>query len=146
MTMPIFYRQEQLEMFFNFHFAEPERKPPPKPKPTGSAMPDDDLLKKALASKGGDKLGRLMAGDTTGFNSQSEADLSLCQTLAFWFNGDREKIDAVFRQSGLYRDKWDAKHFSDGRSYGDATIDRALARTTEFYRQGRRRRGRIRTI
>jgi hypothetical protein len=42
-------------------------------------------------------------------------------------------MDRLFRQSGLYRPKWDERHFGDGRTYGRATIERALERTSEFY-------------
>lgn len=42
-------------------------------------------------------------------------------------------MDRVFRNSGLYRDKWDAVHFADGSTYGEKTIDRAIAGTSEYY-------------
>src|SRR5512138_225848 len=37
----------------------------------------------------------------------SSADAALCQHLAFWTGRDCERIDRLFRQSGLYRDKWE---------------------------------------
>lgn len=39
------------------------------------------------------------------YGSQSEADLALCNKLAFWTSRDAGQIDAIFRQSKLYRAK-----------------------------------------
>lgn len=61
-----------------------------------------------------------------GFPSQSEADLSYCRYLAEEFNGDKEKIDKQFRESKLFRPKWDKPHYGDGRTYGEGTIDLSL--------------------
>ena len=70
------------------------------------------------------------AGDTSGYGSESEADLALCSLLAFWTRGDPERIDALFRKSGLYREKW-------GREdYRTRTISEAIAGKTEFYEPG----------
>jgi len=66
-------------------------------------------------------------GDTSGYPSHSEADLALCNHLAF-YTRDRYQIDRIFRQSKLYRAKWDEKHGSD--TYGDNTIQKALDRVT----------------
>jgi primase-polymerase (primpol)-like protein len=54
------------------------------------------------------------------YPSQSEADLALCTLLAYKHNGDEEKIDQEFRESGLYRDKWER----DG--YRESTIKKAI--------------------
>lgn len=54
-----------------------------------------------------------------GYGSQSEADLALCITLAFWCNRDIDQMDRLFRTSGLYRDKW----LRD--DYRTQTLDRA---------------------
>ena len=37
----------------------------------------------------------------------SEADLRLCQLIAFWCDRDTSTIDRIFRSSGLYRAKWE---------------------------------------
>ena len=42
-------------------------------------------------------------------------------------------MDRLFRQSGLMRPKWDEKHFSDGRTYGQNTIDKAVLGCREVY-------------
>ncbi len=42
-------------------------------------------------------------------------------------------MDRLVRRSGLYRPKWDEIHFGDGSTYGEKTIERAIAGTTEYY-------------
>jgi hypothetical protein len=51
----------------------------------------------------------------------------------FWIGGDPARVDKLFRRSGLYRPKWDERHFRDGRTYGQAAIDKALEGVTQFY-------------
>jgi hypothetical protein len=54
------------------------------------------------------KHSELMAGRWKGlYPSQSEADLALCILLARKHGCDAEEIDSEFRNSGLYREKWD---------------------------------------
>jgi hypothetical protein len=71
-------------------------------------------------------------GDTAGYPSPSEAELALCSLLAFWTQ-DYDQIDRLFRASKLFREKWDEKHYGNGQTYGQATIERALAGTSEHY-------------
>ena len=59
--------------------------------------------------------------------------MALCCLLAFWTGGDQTQIDHLFRQSGLHREKWDEVHYADGSTYGEKTIERAIATTSEFY-------------
>ncbi len=142
MTMPISERQEEIEAFHSKYFKKPSP-PPPKPKPTGSysgSLSDDEFLQKSFEWKDGDKLRRLLAGDISDYGGDnSKADFACISMLLFRFGGDREKADSVFRQSLLFRDKWDKKHHSDGRTYGQGTIDAALSGKTEFYKPGSNR-------
>jgi putative DNA primase/helicase len=94
---------------------------------------DTDLIEKAKTAANGAKFSRLWAGDDSEYGSQSEADLALCCMLAFWTGGDAGRVDALFRSSGLYRKKWDDRHFGDGRTYGQSTVEEALKRTSEYY-------------
>lgn len=97
------------------------------------SLTDEELLSRACAAANGDKFQRLWDGDTSGYQSHSEADMALCCQLAFWTGGNRAQIDRLFRQSGLMREKWDETHYSDGSTYGETTVKRALERTDEFY-------------
>ena len=88
---------------------------------------DTELLQRAMTARNGALFTTLWAGDTGAYaGDHSRADLALCRLLAFWTGGDAVRIDHLFRQSGLMRPKWNMKHFSDGRTYGQATIAKAL--------------------
>ncbi len=72
------------------------------------------------------------------FSSQSEADLSLCETLAFWCERDQDTIDRIFRCSALYRAKWDEKHGE--QTYGGMTVQKACAYVSDTYSEWRKKR------
>ena len=91
-----------------------------------------EIIEKALNSANGEKFEKLFKGDFSDYPSQSEADIAFCNLLAFWCGGDAEKMDAIYRNSGLYRHKWDKKQ--SGRStYGELTIQKAITSCQEFY-------------
>ena len=94
-------------------------------------------LQIAFKSKHGVDIKRLYdEGDTAKYGyDDSAADMALCAHLAFWFTGDSVAIDEAFRESKLFREKWDHKHFSDGRTYGQATIEEAIRGCKEFYQE-----------
>jgi primase-polymerase (primpol)-like protein len=94
---------------------------------------DTELLNRARNAANGDKFSRLWNGQTSGYESHSEADLALCRLLAFWTGRDAQRIDRLFRDSGLYREKWDTVHYADGSTYGAKTIERAIASTDDVY-------------
>lgn len=106
-----------------------------KPSPAGALNLDDaTLLDKIRASKQGALFDRLWRGDTSGNGSDhSSADMALCNLLAFWTDGDAARMDRLFRQSSLMREKWDKPHFADGRTYGQATLDKAVTDLREGY-------------
>ena len=113
----------------------PPEKPKAKTTPQGGGSFDDNrLIDKMLESQNGDKILSLLNGNWDGYGSQSDADLALCNHLAFWTGNSEGQIDRIFRSSGLMREKWDKKHFSDGRTYGQATIEKAIASTSETYK------------
>jgi len=103
--------------------------------PTSGSSPlsDAELLEKARAAANGEKFDRLFRGETSGYESHSEADFALCSMLAFWSGGDQAQVDRLVRRSGLIRTKWDEVHFRDGATYGEKTVERAIAGTTEYY-------------
>lgn len=63
---------------------------------------------------------------SAGLSSPSEADLGFASDLAFWCREDTKLIDDCFRQSNRIRSKWDETHYSDGRTYGEVTIQKAI--------------------
>jgi putative DNA primase/helicase len=99
------------------------------PAPVAAARPrgpqvvpvsDRGLLERAFAASNGAAFERLYQGDMSGYGSQSEADLALCAHLAYWTGGDPDRIDSLFRSSGLMRDKWERA------DYRQRTIGKAL--------------------
>src|SRR5207249_1128546 len=56
-----------------------------------------------------------------------------CRHLAYWTGGDEERMDELFRKSGLLRDKWDEVRSSDKRTYGEMTIEEAIRRVVYYY-------------
>ena len=94
----------------------------------GSYLSDESIISKAMASKQSKKFKALWNGSIEGYASHSEADQALCTMLAFWCGGDTAQIDRLFRQSGLYREKWERE------DYRTATLENAVALTKEFYK------------
>lgn len=92
----------------------------------------NDIIRAATNAKNGAQFQALYHGDISAYGSHSEADLALCNMLAFWCGCDAEKMDALFRSSGLMREKWDRKQ--SGTTYGAITIARAIADCAEVYR------------
>jgi len=89
---------------------------------------DQELIRKACEAKDGGKFARLWRGQWQGdYPSQSEADLALCNLLAFWTAGDPNRIDRLFRQSGLMREKWERD------DYRQSTISAALNGVSDHY-------------
>jgi hypothetical protein len=106
---------------------------------TGAAsrLTDDELLEHARNAENGEAFSQLWEGSWQGsYASQSEADMALCCKLAFWTGKDKEQMDRLFRQSGLYREKWDARHHAGGATYGEETLDRACELIEEVYSPG----------
>lgn len=108
----------------------PPEKPqddPPAPKRPAACLDDQDLLELMSRSASGPEIDALLRGDPAARNGdRSGDDLATCIYLAWWTNGDAAQMDRVFRCSGRIREKWDEKHFADGRTYGQATIEKAI--------------------
>lgn len=104
------------------------------PRPiTEVSLDDRDIIDRARGCKSGIMFQALYDGNWqgAGYNSQSEADLALCNHLAFWTQKNATQIDRIFRSSGLMRDKWDRRQ--SGTTYGAITVQRACAGCGEVY-------------
>ncbi|MDM5250085.1 phage/plasmid primase, P4 family [Lysinibacillus sp. G4S2] len=94
----------------------------------------NELLEVMFSKKNGDRLKNLFEGTwQQHYQSQSEADLAFCNALAFYTKKNHNKMNEIFRQSGLFRKKWDTIHYADGRTYGDAVIEEAINSTQITY-------------
>jgi putative DNA primase/helicase len=104
----------------------------------GSRLTDAEIVRKGMGMKGasGSKFRKLWQGDTSDYAKgnnagRSEADLALCNFLAFFCGpGSEERIAELFAQSGLNRSKWKRA------DYRKRTIAKALKGRTDFYTAG----------
>jgi len=92
---------------------------------TGNSAKDNyDIISIIQKSKQVNKFTKLFyQGDISGapYNGDdSAADLGLCSILAWYCQGDFNEIDRYFRQSALYREKWERT------DYRTNTINRAI--------------------
>ncbi len=121
-------RERQIEALHKRVFTKPEAIKPRnghgRENISSLDLDDSELLEKAFRAKNGANIKALYSGDIGG-RGRSEADMSLCGHLA-WYSQDPTQIDRLFRNSGLMREKWDERHFADGRTYGEGTISRVL--------------------
>jgi len=89
-------------------------------------MSDSEIIKKCRSAKNYEAFEALYNGNFEGFDSQNEADLSLCRRFAF-YTQNTEQIDRLFRSSGLYRPKWERE------DYRNDTIKKAIEGNTATY-------------
>ena len=125
-------RQDAISAFHAKHLADcAVSKPAVKSLPSPGVILDDAaLIERAMGAQNGGKFSALWSGDTTGYSSPSEADLAFCNLLAFWTGKDEVRMDCLFRQSGLFREKWNRE------DYRKSTINRAIEQTQEVYSPG----------
>ncbi len=95
------------------------------------SLDDDSVLQRMFTAKNGVTIQHLWNGDTSGYSSQSEADLAMCSWLAFYTRKDPEQMDRLFRMSCLYRNKWDEQHGNE--TYGAMTIRKAIKGTRNIW-------------
>lgn len=89
-------------------------------------LSDEDIVRKLSSFSYGEKFKELYSGHFEDYESHSEADLALCFYLAF-MTKDEEQIDRIFRNSGLYRGKWERYEY---RAW---TIQKALDSNPGLY-------------
>lgn len=124
---------DALNWLYQKYFTKPEQ--PKQSASEQSALSDDDIIAICQKARNASKFNELWSGG--GDSDASRGDLALCGILAFythsdWGSGDSQ-LDSLFRRSGRMRPKWDEKHHSDGRTYGQGTIDRATSGLSVTY-------------
>lgn len=97
-----------------------------EPNRSALVLSDDEILNTALASKQGAKFyAYYHDGDISmDGGDASSADMSFCNMLAWWCNGDKAQMDRIFRSSALMRDKWD--EYRGEYTYGEKTLLKAI--------------------
>lgn len=91
-----------------------------------NATMKQDILYVIRSSKQGPKFNKLMKGDCTGYDSQSNAEFALLSILYWWLGDDDAMVRQIFKSSLLKRDKWDRKDGVYG-TYLDRTMAAAKA-------------------
>ena len=72
----------------------------------------EKIIQELRAQKNGVKFSRIFDdGQWEEYGSQSEVDAVMCAIIAFRTGDDPKLIDAVFRKSALYRDKWEREDY-----------------------------------
>lgn len=127
---PVNERTAQLNQVIDKFFPKSE-KPAERPyNNTVAAFRSDvatrDIWANAFKSANGMAIKALYNGQIEGYESQSSADLALCNHLAYWANGDKGLMDKMFRESALYREKWERD------DYRNWTLDKALENFTPY--------------
>jgi len=95
--------------------------------PEPNDIDESELVEKAKNAENGDKFQRLWNGDTSGYESHSEARQALANLVAFWTGGDKTQMLRLFKRSDLYRGD------DDERTFKNYEIPTALDGRTEFY-------------
>ena len=124
--------QEGLTEVYNLYFKRNSKVTSVR-KGDEAILSDETVMARMFSGSNGEKIRNLFDGNFPDYPSQSEADLALCCRIAFWSGRNLDQVDRIFRQSKLFRAKWDERHFSDGRTYGEETLRKALSRTPERF-------------
>ena len=97
-------------------------------------LDDHEVIEKATNGRYGSNFLNLYNGnwenalsvDGSSFGSQSSADLSLLNSLAYWTGKESAQMKRIFMSSGLYRE-------SKGENYLDLTINKAVMDCNKVY-------------
>ena len=121
-------RTAELKALLEYYMKKPEAeyKLPDDFEPH-SYLTDEQVLEKAMNGRARRFMKLYKEGDFSDYGSQSEADLALCSMLAFWCGGDTDQMDRLFRESALYREKWERD------DYSERTKNMAVNGCREFY-------------
>lgn len=122
----VYERTEELEELFRTYLKV--QKPIKQGMAKGKTMnlSNAELWVKMFNAKNGAAIESLYRGDLIN-NDHSSSDMALCNHLAFWTGKSETQMDEMFRESGLWREKWDKVHYSTGETYGEMTIKQAVA-------------------
>ena len=130
---PIQERAEALQAIVDKYMVRPARTAPEAVRAPQAplALSDAEVIAKAHNARNGAAFAALWNGDTSAYGSHSEADMSLCNMLAFWTGCNTGQMDRLFRSSGLMREKWDRQQ--SGSTYGALTIAEAIRTCARTY-------------
>jgi len=123
--------QQPLNELYAWAFNDESTSPQKIQIPSEPTLSDQDILALCQQAANASKFQALWTGDTSDYaGDDSSADLALCSLLAF-YTQIPDQLDRLFRQSALYRQKWDEKRGQ--QTYGERTIQTALNSVRETY-------------
>ncbi len=96
-------------------------------------LSNDEIIQKCRQAKNANKFELLFSG--SGHKDESAGDLALCSIIAF-YSQKEDVIDNIFRQSNRLNaknGKWNKVHSSTGKTYGQMTIQKAIASLKTTY-------------
>lgn len=127
--------QDEMKTLYEYLFGKDKTVPlhPDTDSITSIDLSVTDIIKRAEASpKVGKRFTMFMKGGWDQFyTSQSEADMAFANDLAFWCGRNFHKMDVIFRNSSLMRDKYDEKH--GATTYGVSLLNKAINETANIY-------------
>ncbi|ALV02210.1 DNA primase [Bacillus siamensis] len=129
---PVQERSEEIKTIFDKYLTEKEEARPAstrsQPESDMSNLSNKEIWERMFNSKNGKSIQDLFNGQLVN-GDHSSTDMALCNHLAFWTDKDASKMDSMFRESNLFREKWDRQHSADGATYGEMTIAAAIYST-----------------
>jgi hypothetical protein len=127
-------RQPEIDGLYGELFPpEAEAKPPTATAPESLAVDDRELFQRCL---GNEKFRRLHHGDDSDYGGDTSSGDLAYANIVVRNGGTAEQIDALYRQSGRAREKWDSRRGDS--TYGQWTIARALDGTIAPFGRGPR--------
>lgn len=126
--------KEKMQALYNFLFGADKSVPDKieEPEITALDLSIPDIIQRAEKSKTGTRFTMFMKGGWEQFyNSHSEADMAFANDLAFWTGRDFHKMDTIFRNSSLMRDKYDEKR--GATTYGISLLNKAISEAVNIY-------------
>lgn len=126
----VYERTDEIEELFETYLGgAPNVNPVGNSEPNEINLSNGELWERMFRSANGDTIKSYYEGHLLN-NDHSATDMALCNHLAFWTGKSAHKMDSMFRETALMRDKWDKVHHSSGETYGERTISISIAGTS----------------
>jgi putative DNA primase/helicase len=122
-------RQTEVDTLIEKYFPKPVQPAVVAVSSVKPTLSDQDIIAKMTGNN--HKADKLWRGDLSAYGGDhSSADFALANHLAYWTGNDINWMDRLFRQWALFRPaKWDRKA-TQGLTYGQLTMTKAMCRAT----------------
>ena len=123
---PINNGQDVLDYLMDVVVPAPEPVETTAPASPKLTLDDAMVLKKLFSQKNREVVIRLYNGEDAMYGDTSRDDLYFCWQVNFVNGNNLSQTDRIFRNSGRMRKKWDTVHFSNGKTYGQRTLEKSV--------------------